>query len=429
MGWARHFCVIAVQLKTQFWYYDDMPQLPSKYQLFPSSESTLEKRRKALEDYMNKVLKPPCSQSEIVAQFLEYSGHALIKPTKTSEKESPVRLRHADVATCAHAFSPSYTVLVLLQAKASHSTDAAAEKKRDEEAKQQWLTQKPAAAAASREEEEKKRKWLEQGAAATISKAVGEVQKPPPPAPPPALDVTKDPQVNAWWANAGKVVSLAKQEGEAKPAPAPAPAPAAAPMASPSASSNAPSLRPILRDLFNTMDSECVGVLSYDEILTFCRVFELPADGLRASGDKAPFKQGEFIDCFEKKLTKKSDAECAACSKMISSIFKSCSSWRMDLSIIFGYVDNDNNGFMTPDELFRLALMFNPHFTIEKTYSMLARMDVNQDGKVSKDEFMAFFGDYLFSLPKKKAENQLRELKSAGAAGNIMAPQPDEANK
>jgi Ca2+-binding EF-hand superfamily protein len=267
-------------------------------------------------------------------------------------------------------------------------------------------------------EEEAKRKWLQGGAAKVVSQGI-EAQKTKPDEPKQPAPAPEAAAVNSWWANAHNVVAAAKQEVQAKA------------VAVPESTVSAPSLRPVLRDLFNTMDSECLGVLSYDEILLFCRVFGLPADTLagRSADDKSPLKQAEFIDCFEKKLAKKPDAEFASAAKMISSIFKSSSSWRMDLSIIFGYVDADHNGFLTAEELFQIGQKFNPHFTIEKTQSMLARMDVNSDGKVSLDEFMAFMGDFLFSLPKKKAEKALAALKKAGAAGNVMAAQPDDVNR
>jgi Ca2+-binding EF-hand superfamily protein len=62
---------------------------------------------------------------------------------------------------------------------------------------------------------------------------------------------------------------------------------------------------------------------------------------------------------------------------------------------VFIMVDSDNDGFLTAHEIAKL-LQPNPvdsNFNMRKAHEVLSQIDSNQDGRVSKEEFVAFMLD------------------------------------
>ncbi len=58
----------------------------------------------------------------------------------------------------------------------------------------------------------------------------------------------------------------------------------------------------------------------------------------------------------------------------------------------------------------KLGKLFNPNFTLEKSKKLIAKFDLNNDGKIDLQEFLCFFGNYLPTLAPEKARTVVEQL-------------------
>ena len=66
-----------------------------------------------------------------------------------------------------------------------------------------------------------------------------------------------------------------------------------------------------------------------------------------------------------------------------------------ELMVIFGMLDEDDKGLIDFSELLDLGQGVNASLTAAKCRAVLGWMGEGHDGTVTKDEFVAFFGEVM----------------------------------
>jgi hypothetical protein len=92
-----------------------------------------------------------------------------------------------------------------------------------------------------------------------------------------------------------------------------------------------------------------------------------------------------------------------------------------EASILFDQLDKDNSGTLDQIELEALLQQLGHEVNPDEVAKMMSYMDADGEGEISKNEFMAYFGNYweVFVIHSDNTKVSINAYDCIGAAANV----------